>query len=69
MKSNHSFGENLKNLRQSRKITQKDLATILNTTIKTVSHWETNYSEPSIEQLIILADFFETTLDDLVDRK
>lgn len=69
MRNNHSFGENLKTLRQNRKITQGNLAKVLNITLKTVSHWETNYSEPSIEQLIFLADFFEISLDELVDRK
>ena len=47
---------------------QKELADALETTPKTVSHWETGYSEPSISQLIMLADYFEVTLDDLVGR-
>lgn len=69
MKKNHSFGENLKILRQNKKITQKQLSEIINITIKTISHWETGYSEPSIEQMVFLADFFEISLDELVDRK
>ena len=47
---------------------QKELADALGTTSKTISHWETGYSEPSILQLIMLADYFEVTLDDLVGR-
>ncbi len=27
----------------------KDLAAALDTTLKTISHWETGYSEPSID--------------------
>ena len=62
------FSDNLKALRQSSNYTQKFLAEKLNTTTKTISHWETGYTEPSIEQLILLADLFEITLDELVDR-
>ena len=64
-----SFSDNLKNLRKSNKLDQKALASKLNVSPKTVSHWETGYTEPSISQLIAIADFFDTTLDELVDRK
>ena len=47
---------------------QQQLADLLKISVKTVSHWETGYSEPSITQLIALADIFEVTLDDLVGR-
>ena len=51
-----------------KKLNQQELAQKLGTTAKTVSHWETGYTEPSVMQLIQLADFFEVTLDDLVGR-
>ena len=60
--------ENLKELRLMKKLNQQELAQKLGTTAKTVSHWETGYTEPSVMQLIQLADFFEVTLDDLVGR-
>ena len=63
-----TFAENLKQWRISQGILQKDLAEKLNTTSKTISHWETGYTEPSIQQLIALADFFDTTIDELVGR-
>ncbi|MCI8595207.1 MAG: helix-turn-helix transcriptional regulator [Clostridia bacterium] len=63
-----SFAENLKTLRLEKKVTQKELATFLSSTVKTVSHWETGYCEPSIAQLIALADYFEITVDDLVEH-
>lgn len=63
-----AFKENLKNLRKQQGLGQKDLAKILSTTIKTVSHWETGYCEPSISQLIALADYFDITIDELVER-
>lgn len=62
------FGENLKQLRNIKGISQKQLAEDMNITLKTVSHWETGYSEPSIGQLINLANYFDVTIDELVGR-
>ena len=60
--------ENLKMLRKSFGIGQGQLATALNISVKTVSHWETGYTEPSVLQLIQLADFFDISIDELVGR-
>ncbi len=62
------FKETLRELRSMRGLGQQQLADLLQISVKTISHWETGYSEPSISQLILLADFFEVTLDDLVGR-
>ena len=62
------FSENLKSMRQLKNIGQKELAEVLNTTVKTVSHWETGYSEPSISQLIAISNFFEVSIDELVGK-
>lgn len=62
------FSQNLKYWRTSQHLSQKELADKLNTTLQSISHWETGYSEPSIQQLIELADIFETTIDELVGR-
>ncbi len=67
--NNNAFQDNLKNLRISKKVNQKELATILNTSVKTISHWETGYSEPSISQLIQLSHFFDITIDELVGNQ
>ena len=64
----NSLGENLKQLRIAEDIGQTKLAEALNISVKSISHWETNYTEPSIAQLIQLADFFDITLDELVGR-
>lgn len=64
-----SFSENLKNLRKANKIDQSELALAISVSPKTVSHWETGYTEPSINQLILLANYFDVTIDELVDRK
>ncbi|MGN1040058.1 MAG: helix-turn-helix transcriptional regulator [Candidatus Fimimonas sp.] len=64
MESN--FSNNLKELREEKNITQKQLAVVLNTTVKTISHWETGYSEPSIKQIIDLAQFFSVSIEELL---
>ncbi len=63
------FKEILKGLRKAKNISQGVLAEKLNISLKTVSHWETGYTEPSITQLIQLADFFEVSLDELLGRE
>lgn len=63
-----SFDKNLKVLRESQNLTQKQLAVKINTTLQSISHWETGYTEPSIQQLIALADLFDITIDELVGR-
>ncbi|MBQ7770698.1 MAG: helix-turn-helix transcriptional regulator, partial [Clostridia bacterium] len=49
-------------------IGQGELAKVLSVSLKTVSHWETGYTEPSVAQLIRLADYFEISIDELVGR-
>ena len=61
-----NFSNNLKLLRTAKKLSQKDLATKMNITIKTISHWETGYTEPSISQLVMLSEIFDISIDDLI---
>lgn len=60
------FKENLKMLRAAKGISQTELARVLNTTFKTVSHWETGYSEPSVAQIVELAKYFGVSTDELL---
>jgi len=60
--------DNLRTFRLEKKITQGQLAEKLNISLKTVSHWETGYTEPSVAQLVMLADLYSVTLDELVGR-
>lgn len=64
-----NFSINFKLIRETENKSQAIIAEALNVSIKTISHWETGYSEPSINQLIQLADYFDISLDDLVGRK
>lgn len=60
------LAENLKALRLESGLGQKQLAEKLNVSPKTVSHWETGYTEPTVSQLIAIADYFDIPIDDLV---
>ena len=62
------FGELLAELRQDRKLTQKDLARILFVTPGTISNYENNAHFPDVEKLMELADFFGVTTDYLLGR-
>ncbi len=60
------FKERLKELRKEKNVTQTDISKILNVSKMAVSHWEKGNSEPSIEQLKILAKYFDVSVDYLV---
>ena len=62
---NH-FRDNMKSFRKAGNVSQQQLAVALHTTVKTISHWETGYTEPSINQILELAEFFGVTLDELL---
>ena len=62
------LSENLKALRKIKDVGQAELAAELNVSLKTVSHWETGYTEPSVAQLIQLACFFDVSVDELVGK-
>ncbi|HAJ77600.1 MAG TPA: XRE family transcriptional regulator [Clostridiales bacterium] len=61
-----NFSENLKMLRLQNNVTQQDIAELCKTTTATVSRWENGVNEPDIYNLILLADYFEITIDELV---
>ena len=53
------FAENLKILRNSKKITQGQLANILGVDQRTVSAWEKGVCEPSFSMLLKICEFFD----------
>ena len=63
-----SFGELLRELREDKKITQKELAQKLCVTVGTISNYENDQHLPDIEKLIMLANFFNVSTDYLLGR-
>ena len=62
------FGDILSELRRDNEMTQRDLAAILNTSVATVSHYETETNAPDIATLIKIADYFGVSIDYLIGR-
>ena len=58
----------LKELRKKKGISQLRLATDLNTTQNTISRYETGEREPGIDELIKIADYFNVSVDYLLER-
>ena len=65
MKKNF-FGENLKQNRIKKQLSQKELAKVLNVSNQTVSYWEIGKREPCLNDLIQIAEYFDISLDDLL---
>lgn len=61
------FGERLKELRKSKKVTQEDLAKKFDVNPATVSAWEVGKAEPSYEVLTELANYFGVSIDYLLN--
>lgn len=61
--------ERLQELRESQKLTQIELAQIMNIPRMTYNNYEKGRCEPNIQTLIKLADYYHVTLDYLVGRQ
>lgn len=59
----------LKECRKAKKMTQEEVAKLLNVTTQTYQNYELNKREPNIETLIKLANIFDTTIDYLIGRE
>ncbi len=56
----------IRELRRAKGMTQVDLAKVLGVTKQSVSNWENDNIQPSIEMLVRLAQFFSVTTDYLL---
>lgn len=54
-----NYGERISKLRQNKNITQKELALKLYVTDKTISSWEANRTEPSLDMIMRLSELLE----------
>ena len=58
----------LKEIRKSRGISQLKMAIDLSTNQNTISRYETGEREPGINELIRIADYFNISVDYLLER-
>ena len=57
------FGERLKELRLEKGVGQVELATQINASKGIISLWENGLREPKLSNLIVLAHYFEVSID------
>lgn len=56
-------GKKIKELREEKGITQRELAKKINVMDKTISKWENGILEPNMESLKKLADYFNVSIE------
>lgn len=64
----NNFGEHLKEIRKSKGLTQKQLATGIGASERGIQQYELNERKPAFDILIALADYFDVSLDYLTGR-
>ena len=60
------IGQNLKNFRKARKLTQEEVAKHLGISFQSISKWERNDGYPDITMLPVLAHYYGVTIDELI---
>lgn len=68
MQKNKTVGERIRCLRKSNGMRQKDVAQSLHVAENTISDWERNRTEPSIESIVQMAFLFQTSTDYLLGK-
>lgn len=58
-KPDAAFGARLKAARESKGLSQEDVAERVNVSVQTVSNWETGYRTPGAEYLFSLAEIYD----------
>ena len=62
------LAKRLKELREERRIYQRELAEILGMSFRGYQNYETGQSEPKLATLIVLADYYQVSIDYLEGR-
>ncbi|WP_089607972.1 helix-turn-helix domain-containing protein [Bacillus cereus] len=61
-----NLGSQLKRFRESKSFSQEDVARKVGVTRQAVYKWESNKSYPDIDNLILLSELYEVTIDELI---
>lgn len=64
-----NIGEKIYNLRKKKNLSQEDLASILNVSRQTISKWETGESNPELDKIVPICNFFEISTDEFLKGK
>ena len=68
MKEKNFFPSNLEYLRKSKNLTQSNLAEKIKVDQTTIGRWEDGNREPTIGNVANIAEFFNVSLPDLLDK-
>ncbi|WP_418667299.1 helix-turn-helix domain-containing protein [Allofournierella sp.] len=60
------FHEKLLSMRKKKGLSQEELGMELQVSRQTISKWEAGQSYPDFQKLVILSDYFGTTVDELI---
>lgn len=60
------IGEQLRTLRTANRMTQKELAGELSVAFQTISNWENNSIDPSVNMILRIAEYFNCSTDYLL---
>ena len=66
MNCKNRFKDNLKDFRAERSLGQVELAKAVGVSKGVISLWENGLREPNMHSLILLAKYFNVTIDELV---
>ena len=60
------LAENIRAFRKARGLTQEQLSEVMGVTVGAVYKWEAKLSQPELQMIVELADFFDTSVDVLL---
>lgn len=63
------FSDKLKVLREEKKLSQEAVSKSLNISRGKLGHWETGRTEPSIEEIVKISNFYNCSLEYLMNSK
>jgi transcriptional regulator with XRE-family HTH domain len=62
----HFLGKNLRHLRRQSAKTQSEIASLIQKGQTTIGNWENGISEPSLNELLIISNYFDIPIDALL---
>jgi transcriptional regulator with XRE-family HTH domain len=62
----HFLGKNLRHLRKQTSKTQSEIASLIQKGQTTIGNWENGISEPNLNELLIISNFFDISVDKLL---
>jgi transcriptional regulator with XRE-family HTH domain len=62
----HFLGKNLRHLRKQTSKTQSEIASLIQKGQTTIGNWENGISEPNLNELLIISNYFDIPVDKLL---